>query len=103
MAERVPKPRLIPNLVDEYARTSPEYVFARVPKTSNFADGFKDITINTFAKAVDEVAHRILSRLGRSSNFDTIAYIGPSQSSLPLTHRSKTHGQQRILDTISLH
>ena len=71
--------RLIPTLVDEYARTDPDYVFALLPKTANFADGLKEITISAFAKAVNEVASRIDSGFGRSKNFDTIAYIGPSQ------------------------
>lgn len=70
--------RLIPDLVDKYARTDPDYVFAMVPRTENYADGVEDITIRLFARAVNEIAHRIDSTLGRSSIFDTIAYIGPS-------------------------
>ena len=73
-------PRLIPSLVDQYAQTQPDYVFAQVPITADFADGVKDVTIATFARAVNAVAHKIESRIGRSANFDTIAYIGPSQS-----------------------
>lgn len=71
--------RLIPSLVDEYAKTDPDYVFAKIPKTTNFADGLQEITISTFAKAVNEIAWRCESVLGKSGNFDTIAYIGPSQ------------------------
>ena len=80
--ETTPSPdyghRLIPTLVDQYARTEPDYVFALIPKTTNFADGLQEITISAFARAVDEVASRIDSELGRCTNFDTIAYIGPS-------------------------
>ena len=72
--------RLIPSLVDEYAKVDPDYVFAKIPKTTNFADGLQDITISTFARAVNEVAWRCESVLGKSTDFDTIAYIGPSQS-----------------------
>ena len=72
--------RLIPSLVDEYARTDPDYVFALVPKTADFKDGLREITISAFARAVDEVASRIDSRLGKCTTFDTIAYLGPSQS-----------------------
>lgn len=72
--------RLIPSLVDEYARTDPDYVFALVPKAASFADGLEKITISTFARAVNEIASRIDSTLGKSTDFDTIAYIGPSQS-----------------------
>lgn len=72
--------RLIPSLVDEYARTDPDYVFALIPKTANFADGLKEITISAFARAVNEVASRIDSQIGKSTSFETMAYIGPSQS-----------------------
>ena len=75
--------RLIPTLVDEYARTDPDYVYALIPKTTDFKDGLKEITIGAFARAVDEVASRIDSRIGKCTTFDTIAYIGPSQSKLP--------------------
>ena len=75
--------RLLPTLVDEYARTDPDYVFALVPKTADFKDGLREITISAFARAVDEVASRIDSRVGKCTSFDTIAYIGPSQSELP--------------------
>ena len=71
--------RLIPNLVDEYAEKDPDYIFARIPSTTNFADGLKDITISTFARAVNEIAWRCETGLGKSTDFETIAYIGPSQ------------------------
>lgn len=65
--------------MDEYARSDPDYIFALIPKTANFADGLKKITVGDLARAVNEVAWRIDSGLGKSTNFDTIAYIGPSQ------------------------
>lgn len=73
--------RLIPSLVDELAQTDPDYVFALLPKSSNLADGLQKVTISAFARAVDEVAWRIDHGLGKSTNFDTIAYIGPGKSS----------------------
>ena len=82
--------RLIPTLVDDYARNEPDYVFALVPKTSDFADGLTEITISAFARAVDEVASRIDSKIGKSTNFDTIAYIGPSELLLPLSRIFKS-------------
>lgn len=70
--------RLIPTLVDEFAEKDPNYVFALIPKTPNFADGLQEITIKTFARAVNEIAWRCESVLGKSTDFDTIAYIGPT-------------------------
>lgn len=75
--------RLIPTLVDEYAQKDPDYVFAMIPRTVNFADGLEKITISTFARAVNEIAWRCESVLGKSTDFDTIAYIGPSQLLTP--------------------
>ena len=80
MAQGKDRSRLIPTLVDQYARTRPDFVFAQVPNTADFADGVKDITIAAFARAVNEVAYRIETRMGRSAQLDTIAYFGPSQS-----------------------
>ena len=79
--------RLLQHVLDEWARHNPKHVFAVVHKTSNLADGFREITIESFARAVNEVAHRIDSTVGRSTQFDTIAYLGPSQSSLQQIHK----------------
>ena len=72
--------RLIPTLVDELAKTTPNYVFALIPRSAQFADGLKDVTISTFARAVNRAASWIESTIGKGTDFETIAYIGPSQS-----------------------
>ena len=93
--------RLIPNIIDERARTNPErpvysismlYESATlelndissrgnvhsVPISSNHAlRGFRDISARIFANAVDRVAWWIEAELGRGSNFPSIGYIGP--------------------------
>lgn len=72
--------KLIPHLVDDLAQTKPDHIFAVIPKTTKIADGFQNVTIRSFARAVDEVAHRIDSSIGKNTDFETIAYIGPGQS-----------------------
>ena len=73
--------RLIPKLVDELAETSPNHVFALIPRSAQFADGLQDVSISTFARAVNRAASWIESTIGKGTDFETIAYIGPCQCS----------------------
>ncbi|PVH91878.1 NRPS-like enzyme [Periconia macrospinosa] len=68
--------RLMPVVVDEIAKQQPDLVYASVPLTTNVSEGFKDITFFDIASATNHVAAWIDHRLGRSPNFDTIAYMG---------------------------
>jgi hypothetical protein len=68
--------QLLPVVVDE---RNPKWLFARVPKSpTNLRDGFLDVTCGTFARAVNRAACWLDDRLGRSSSFETLAYLGPS-------------------------
>ena len=73
--------RLIPNVVDELAKATPNHVFASIPRSAQFADGLQDVTISTFARAVNRAASWIESTIGKGTDFETIAYIGPCQCS----------------------
>jgi hypothetical protein len=66
--------RLLPVLVDEL---DPARLFARVPKSAHFQDGFSDVTCQTFARAVNRAAGWLEDTLGKSSSFQTLAYLGP--------------------------
>lgn len=68
---------LISNQLDNLARSDPEHVFASLPQSATFADGLYDITFRTLAQAVNRIAWWLDSTLGKSTNFETIAYIGP--------------------------
>ncbi|KAL8782846.1 MAG: hypothetical protein Q9195_009553 [Heterodermia aff. obscurata] len=70
--------RLIPSIVDELATSSPGFLFAQVPKTSQFADGLIDVTIKDFASAIDHAAYWIESLVGKSDDSSVIAYLGPN-------------------------
>jgi hypothetical protein len=63
-------------VVDEIARRQPDLLYASVPQTTNISDGFKGVTFSDIATATDHVANWIDRAFGRSSNFDTIAYMG---------------------------
>ncbi|KAF2176481.1 acetyl-CoA synthetase-like protein [Zopfia rhizophila CBS 207.26] len=69
--------RLLPVVVDEIAQSQPDLPYASVPLTANLSDGFKDITFSDITSATNYLAAWIHGNLGRSSDFDTIAYIGP--------------------------
>ena len=73
--------RLIPTLVDELAQTTPDQIFALIPRSETFVDGLEDVTVSDFARAVNRAAFWIESKLGKSASFETIAYLGPSKTS----------------------
>lgn len=70
--------QLLVNLVDQIARTDPHREFLWVPLSSNPKDGWKELTFEDFANAVNSSAHRIVDTVGRVplNSFPTIAYIG---------------------------
>jgi hypothetical protein len=67
--------RLLPVLVDEL---QPKMIFACIPKSTHFQDGFINVTGQSFARAVNRAAGWIQDTLGKSHSFDTLAYLGPS-------------------------
>ena len=71
--------RLIPKFVDELAKTTPNRVFALIPRSAQYADGLQDVTISTFARAINRAASWMESNIGKGTDFETIAYIGPCQ------------------------
>lgn len=71
-----PGRRLLPVIVDE---RDPKQIFARVPKSSTtLRDGLINITYGEFARAINRAAGWLEDKFGRSTSFDTLAYIGPS-------------------------
>lgn len=69
--------RLFAVTVDEIADKTPEKMFACIPRTSNLKDGFRDVTFRDFARATDRIAWWLEGLLGKSTTFETLAYIGP--------------------------
>lgn len=70
--------RLIPTLVDELAASKPDHIYALIPRNQDFIGGFENLTYRTLARAIDRAAFWIESKVGKSVDFETIAYIGPS-------------------------
>lgn len=68
--------RTLPQALDDLASSTPERLYASIPKDRDLSDGFVDIHCQDMARCVNFMAHWITSRLGRSAHFDTVAYIG---------------------------
>ncbi|KAF0318408.1 Non-canonical non-ribosomal peptide synthetase [Colletotrichum sp. SAR11_59] len=74
--------RLIPQVLDEIAKSDPHAEVLSVPRSSNPKDGWRKITYKQLANAVNRIAHRIIDKRGKPEpgSFPTLTYIGPSDA-----------------------
>lgn len=70
--------RLLPMVADQLAAEDPHRIYASVARTTNIADGFRDMTILELTNAVNSMAWWLEEHFGRSNTFETIAYMGVS-------------------------
>ncbi|KAI1824128.1 hypothetical protein F4861DRAFT_277511 [Xylaria intraflava] len=68
--------RLMPAVLDELAESTPDRLYAAIPKTADVNDGFRDISVADMARCVNFMAKWIENLHGRSENFETLSYIG---------------------------
>lgn len=79
MASITPAPhgqRQLHHTLDYLATKTPDRLYAAIPKTTDLADGFRDISVKDMARCSDVAAQWIEENLGRSVTFDTLCYIG---------------------------
>lgn len=69
--------RLLPSVIDNIAQNDPSRVLYSIAKTRDPADGFQDISAQSFAQAVDRCAWHLEKTLGRGEGFPTLLYMGP--------------------------
>ncbi|OLN85756.1 Iterative polyketide synthase CazM 8 [Colletotrichum chlorophyti] len=74
--------RLLPQIVDEIAKSEPNREFFSVPRSSNPKDGWKPVTFKQIANAVNRIAQRIIDKRGKPEpgSFPTLTYIGPNDA-----------------------
>lgn len=74
--------RLIPHVIDDFAQEQPGAEVFQIPRSSDPKGGWKKITAQAFANAVNRCAHRIVETCGPApkDTFPTIAYIGPNDA-----------------------
>ncbi|KAI0022959.1 acetyl-CoA synthetase-like protein [Xylariomycetidae sp. FL0641] len=67
----------MPITIDETARDEPQLPWASLPfDDDDLSKGYEDITYDMFANAINKLAWHIEKAIGRSSTFDTVAYLG---------------------------
>ncbi|KAI0397506.1 acetyl-CoA synthetase-like protein [Xylariaceae sp. FL0594] len=76
--------RLIPNVVDEAARDTPDRIVYTIPHLTDNGDSFEDITALRFANAVNRACRWLEGVLGKGKNFEAIGYIGPHNLTYPI-------------------
>jgi len=70
--------RVIPTAIDEIAHRSPNAVFASISKTSNPANGYRDVTYRVYADTIDRAALLLEESIKGKDHGEAIGYIGPS-------------------------
>ena len=68
--------RLLPETLRYLARTEPDRIYASIPKSGNLEDGFLEISFRDMDRMVSALTGWVEDTWGRSSDFETIAYIG---------------------------
>ena len=68
--------RLLPQVIDAYAKSDPDRIYALVLHSADVTQGFRKITMKELASAVNRIAWWIDGEIGHSDNFETLAYMG---------------------------
>lgn len=69
--------RLLPQVLDEFATFQPGRLYATIPCVENdLSQGFRDVTTKDMAHCVSVLAYWLQGLHGRSSDFETICYLG---------------------------
>lgn len=71
--------RLIPQILDEVARTDPNRIIYSVAEFTNGLRGLRHISAKQFSKAVDKTAWWLQSQAGVSEKVRPLGYIGPRE------------------------
>ncbi|KAF3770725.1 hypothetical protein M406DRAFT_34511 [Cryphonectria parasitica EP155] len=71
------EPRQVVKYLDDLAVNEPSRILYSITKTSNPADGFRDITVREVARAVDRCAWYLEETLGPAKDGQTLTYMGP--------------------------
>jgi acyl-CoA synthetase (AMP-forming)/AMP-acid ligase II len=71
--------QLIPTLLENGAKSTPDRVWAKFPvSNTTYEHGFRAATYSHMLNAVNKVAWILDQSIGKSTNYDTLAYLGPS-------------------------
>lgn len=68
--------RLLPQLLDEISKTTPERLYASVAVSVDLSEGFQDVSFRDMAHATNFFAWWLENNVGRSNLFETLTYMG---------------------------
>ena len=78
-AARYQSKQLLNNIVDGMSTIRPSAIYAEIPtKSDTYDSGYRSITYRALANAINGVAWFLENTLGKSSDHQTLAYIGPN-------------------------
>ena len=73
------KPDILNNIVDSRAERNPRALYAAFPiSDTSYEAGYRKITYQDLANAVNGAAWWLEKTLGRSKTFESLAYMGPT-------------------------
>lgn len=78
-----PRTQLLPHLVDHYAKTKPDAIYAEYPiNPISYDAGYRKPTYKAFGNAVNGLAKFLVESLG-PGNGEVLSYVGPNDMRYP--------------------
>ncbi|KAF2441511.1 hypothetical protein P171DRAFT_523500 [Karstenula rhodostoma CBS 690.94] len=68
--------RTLPQTLDDLASSTPDRLYASVPRERDLSDGFIDVSCGDMARCANLMAYWIETNLGSSAEFEILAYVG---------------------------
>jgi acyl-CoA synthetase (AMP-forming)/AMP-acid ligase II len=97
------EPKLFINVIEQKAKWLSNHTFMRYPSANWELDGYRTITWKQYADAINKIAHWLDAELGKSTDNETLAYLGPNDAryAIMLAAMVKTGRQVRFSHTKS--
>ena len=67
--------RLLPQVVDETSERTPNKLYCLIARSADLTQGFREVTVRDVAAAVNYMAWWIERQIGKSQEFEAIAYM----------------------------
>ncbi|PYI31348.1 NRPS-like enzyme [Aspergillus indologenus CBS 114.80] len=75
--------QLVPHIVDHFATTTPEAVYAEYPRNlASYEEGYQSVTYKALANAINGLAHWLVRHLGPGKG-EVLTYVGPNDLRYP--------------------
>ncbi|KAJ5109091.1 NRPS-like enzyme [Penicillium angulare] len=79
-----PRNQLLPNLIDQYALTKPDAIFAEYPvNPMSYDQGYRQVSYKALSNAINGIAHWLTEKLGPGDGRGVLAYAGGNDLRYP--------------------